>query len=42
MKKKLLGAMEAVKSGVGQAVIADGRVATPIRRALGGTGTVIA
>jgi acetylglutamate/LysW-gamma-L-alpha-aminoadipate kinase len=41
MKKKLLGAMEAVQSGVGQAVIADGRVSSPLRRALAGAGTVI-
>lgn len=41
MKKKLLGAAEAVQSGVGQVIIADGRVARPLDRALQGQGTVI-
>ncbi len=41
MKKKLLGAIEALHDGVGQVVIADGRVAQPLRRALDGQGTVI-
>ncbi len=41
MKRKLLGAIEALRDGVGQVVIADGRVAQPLRRALAGHGTVI-
>jgi acetylglutamate/LysW-gamma-L-alpha-aminoadipate kinase len=41
MKKKLLGAIEALHDGVGQVVIADGRVAQPLHRALAGQGTVI-
>jgi len=41
MKRKLLGAIEALRDGVGQVVIADGRVAQPLRRALAGYGTVI-
>ena len=41
MKRKLLGAIEALHDGVGQVVIADGRVAQPVRRALDGQGTVI-
>jgi len=41
MKKKLLGAMEAVQGGVEQVIIADGRVARPLHRALAGLGTVI-
>jgi len=42
MKKKLLGAVEAVQQGVGRAVIADGRVGGPVHHALLGFGTVIA
>ncbi len=42
MKKKVLGASEALQLGVGQVVFADGRVASPIARALEGRGTVIA
>lgn len=41
MKKKLLGAIESLRDGVGQVVIADGRVAQPLHRALAGQGTVI-
>ena len=41
MKKKLLGAIEALHGGVGTVVIADGRVAQPLQRALSGEGTVI-
>jgi acetylglutamate/LysW-gamma-L-alpha-aminoadipate kinase len=41
MKKKVLGVVEAVNEGVQQAVIADGRVAQPLQRALAGHGTVI-
>jgi acetylglutamate/LysW-gamma-L-alpha-aminoadipate kinase len=42
MKKKILGASEALALGVPQVVFADGRVAQPIRTALAGIGTVIA
>lgn len=42
MKKKVLGAEEALLGGVKQVVIADGRVEDPISRALAGKGTVIA
>jgi len=41
MKKKLLGAIEALHDGVGRVIIADGRVAQPVQRALAGQGTVI-
>ena len=42
MKKKLLGAAEAIDGGVGRVVIGDARIATPITAALAGRGTVIA
>lgn len=41
MKRKVLGAIEALNDGVGQVVIADGRVDNPLQRALSGKGTVI-
>jgi acetylglutamate/LysW-gamma-L-alpha-aminoadipate kinase len=41
MKKKVLGADEALKGGVDRVVIADGRNANPISNALAGRGTVI-
>lgn len=41
MKKKLLGAKEALDSGVGTVILGDGRVPNPIASALGGEGTVI-
>jgi acetylglutamate/LysW-gamma-L-alpha-aminoadipate kinase len=41
MKKKVLGAKEALEGGVGRVVIADGRAGHPISRALAGQGTVI-
>jgi len=41
MKRKILGAVEALEDGVGQVIIADGRVAHPLRDALAGNGTVI-
>jgi acetylglutamate/LysW-gamma-L-alpha-aminoadipate kinase len=41
MKKKVLGAQEALTGGVRRVVFADGRVPNPIRRALDGAGTVI-
>jgi len=42
MKRKLIGTIEALQSGVDQVVIADGRVSHPLRKALAGRGTVIA
>jgi acetylglutamate/LysW-gamma-L-alpha-aminoadipate kinase len=41
MKKKVLGAQEALQGGVKQVVIADGRGSQPISRALAGSGTWI-
>jgi acetylglutamate/LysW-gamma-L-alpha-aminoadipate kinase len=41
MKRKLLGAIEALQQGVGKVIIADGRQGHPLRRALAGQGTVI-
>jgi acetylglutamate/LysW-gamma-L-alpha-aminoadipate kinase len=41
MKKKLLGAIEALDEGVDKVVIADGRISQPLQRALDGKGTVI-
>jgi len=41
MKKKVLGAEEALKGGVSRVVIADGRIQNPILKALTGKGTVI-
>jgi acetylglutamate/LysW-gamma-L-alpha-aminoadipate kinase len=41
MKKKVLGAEEALQGGVGRVIIADGRVEKPISNALYGNGTVI-
>lgn len=41
MKKKVLGAQEALLGGVEQVIIADGRVENPISNALAGSGTVI-
>ena len=41
MKKKVLGAEEALKGGVGKVIIADGRVEKPISTALAGNGTVL-
>ena len=41
MKKKVMGAGEALAGGVRRVVFADGRVENPIRRALAGEGTVI-
>jgi [amino group carrier protein]-L-2-aminoadipate 6-kinase len=40
MKKKVLGAQEALQGGVGRVIIADGRVENPISNALDGNGTV--
>jgi [amino group carrier protein]-L-2-aminoadipate 6-kinase len=41
MKKKVLGAQEALQGGVAKVIIADGRVEKPITAALAGRGTVI-
>ncbi|MCX7840335.1 MAG: [LysW]-aminoadipate kinase [Anaerolineae bacterium] len=41
MKKKVLGASEALGLGVKQVIFADGRIEQPIQRALEGKGTVI-
>jgi acetylglutamate/LysW-gamma-L-alpha-aminoadipate kinase len=41
MKKKVLGAAEALAGGVGRVILGDARVAQPISRALDGQGTVI-
>ena len=41
MKKKLLGAKEALEVGVGQVILGDGRIPRPVTAALGGAGTVI-
>jgi len=41
MKKKVLGACEALEMGVPRVVFADGRGANPLTRALEGAGTVI-
>jgi acetylglutamate/LysW-gamma-L-alpha-aminoadipate kinase len=41
MKKKVLGASEALGLGVGKVVFADGRTENPIQDALNGKGTVI-
>ena len=41
MKKKVLGAVEALTGGVSRIIIADGRIQSPISNALAGNGTVI-
>jgi acetylglutamate/LysW-gamma-L-alpha-aminoadipate kinase len=41
MKKKVLGAMEAIEKGVKRVIFADGRIKHPIQEALNGKGTVI-
>jgi acetylglutamate/LysW-gamma-L-alpha-aminoadipate kinase len=41
MKKKMLGAIEALDEGVARVIIADGRVEQPLCQALAGQGTVI-
>jgi len=41
MRKKVLGAVEALGAGVGRVIFADGRISAPIRAALAGRGTVI-
>jgi len=42
MRKKVLGAAEALRAGVGRVIFADGRIEAPVRAALAGRGTVIA
>jgi acetylglutamate/LysW-gamma-L-alpha-aminoadipate kinase len=42
MKKKVMGAVEAIGEGVGKVIFADGRVDGPITKALAGSGTHIA
>jgi [amino group carrier protein]-L-2-aminoadipate 6-kinase len=42
MKKKVLGAAEAVAGSVGRVVLGDARIAAPVSAALAGRGTVIA
>jgi acetylglutamate/LysW-gamma-L-alpha-aminoadipate kinase len=42
MKKKVMGAVEAIGEGVGKVIFADGRVDQPITKALAGSGTHIA
>jgi acetylglutamate/LysW-gamma-L-alpha-aminoadipate kinase len=41
MKKKVMGAAEAVEQGVGRVVFADARAPQPVRSAIAGKGTVI-
>jgi len=41
MKKKVLGAQEALQGRVGKVIIADGRIENPISSALKGNGTII-
>jgi acetylglutamate/LysW-gamma-L-alpha-aminoadipate kinase len=41
MKRKMLGAIEALNDGVAQVIIADGRVHQPLQSALAGQGTVV-
>jgi len=42
MKKKVMGAVEAIAEGVQKVIFADGRIAQPITQALAGGGTQIA
>jgi len=41
MKKKLLGASEALEGGVGRVILGDGRIEAPLSQALAGRGTVL-
>jgi len=41
MKKKILGASEALAGGTGRVIIADGRVTSPLTSAFAGSGTLI-
>jgi acetylglutamate/LysW-gamma-L-alpha-aminoadipate kinase len=40
MKRKVLGAQEALEGGVGRVIISDGRISNPVQQALAGEGTV--
>jgi acetylglutamate/LysW-gamma-L-alpha-aminoadipate kinase len=42
MKRKVLGAVEALRDGAGRVILADGRLEHPVQAALAGQGTVIA
>lgn len=42
MKRKVIGAQEALSSGVRRVIIGDGRVMNPVQQALNGEGTVFA
>lgn len=42
MKRKVIGAQEALAGGVRRVIVGDGRLASPVRRALSGQGTVFA
>lgn len=42
MRKKVMGAVDAVGGGVAQVVLGDARLERPVRRALDGAGTVVA
>ncbi|MEN9936636.1 MAG: hypothetical protein RLZZ387_3215, partial [Chloroflexota bacterium] len=42
MKKKVLGAAEALAGGVGRVILGDARIQQPVTRALAGDGTTIA
>jgi acetylglutamate/LysW-gamma-L-alpha-aminoadipate kinase len=42
MKKKVMGAVEAIGEGVGKVIFGDGRVEAPVSKALAGAGTHIA
>jgi acetylglutamate/LysW-gamma-L-alpha-aminoadipate kinase len=41
MKRKLLGAKEALEGGAGRVILSDGRIESPLSQALAGRGTVI-
>jgi acetylglutamate/LysW-gamma-L-alpha-aminoadipate kinase len=41
MKRKIVGAVEALRDGAGRVIIADGRVTQPLQQALAGQGTII-
>ncbi len=41
MKKKIMGAVEALEKGVGQVILGDARIENPVTEALRGKGTVI-
>jgi acetylglutamate/LysW-gamma-L-alpha-aminoadipate kinase len=41
MKKKIMGASEALEQGVGAVILGDARLQQPVQQALQGRGTVI-